>query len=171
MHCAPPAARCAVSPEPTQPATDHDDSDGWPRGHDETTRGRLHTSLVGARDRPDDHTMRTVITLFLIGHGAVHAIMWTLPFTDAVDDMPFDPASSWLLGERRTAALVLAGVTTAAFVVTAIAFAIAAGWWPISMLVAVTLSMALLTAFFTPWWTVGILINLGLAVYAWLRLT
>jgi nicotinamide riboside transporter PnuC len=114
--------------------------------------------------------MRTALTLLVIGHGAVHAIMWTLPFTPAVEDMPFDPAGSWLLGDGRMVALVLAGLTTAAFVVAAFAFAASAGWWPIAMLFAVACSMVLLALFFTPLWVIGILINIVLAVYAWMRL-
>jgi hypothetical protein len=46
--------------------------------------------------------VRWLFFAFLLGHAAVPAVMWTLPFTDATDDMPFNPAESWLFGESPT---------------------------------------------------------------------
>ena len=51
--------------------------------------------------------MRWLFFAFLLGHAAVHAVMWTLPFTDASEEMPFDPAHSWWLGDQRVAAGLL----------------------------------------------------------------
>lgn len=48
--------------------------------------------------------------LFVLGHAAVHAVMWALPFTDAIEDMPFDPAHSWwLVGIALSAGLAFYG--------------------------------------------------------------
>ncbi len=52
--------------------------------------------------------MRIALALFLACHGAVHAVMWTLPLTDAVDDMPFDLGAAG--GLALSAALVTYGL-------------------------------------------------------------
>lgn len=111
--------------------------------------------------------MRMLLTVFLIGHAAVHAVMWTLPFTDATRDMPFNPGHSWLLGDNRVLAAIVAGVATVAFAVTALGYLIDAGWWPPAMLAAATVSLLLMVGWFTPWWLAGIALSAGLAVYAW----
>lgn len=111
--------------------------------------------------------MRILFIAFLFGHAAVHAVMWTLPFTDAVADMPFDPSHSWLLGNGRTIAAILAGIATLAIAVAAIAYGLNAAWWPSAMLAAATTSLLLMAVFLSPWWTVGIALSAALAVYAW----
>ena len=111
--------------------------------------------------------MRLLFSAFLLGHAAVHAVMWTLPFTDATRDMPFDPGHSWVWGDRRLVAAALAGLATVAFGASAIGYLLQATWWPPVTLAAVTISLVLMITYFTPWWTVGIVLSGGLAVYAW----
>lgn len=110
--------------------------------------------------------MRALFVAFLLGHAAVHVVMWTLPFTDAVDDMPFDPAHSWLLGDNRMVAVVLAGLAALAFVLTAFGYGLDVGWWPTTMLVASAVSIVVMVVTFTPWWLVGIALDLALVAYA-----
>ena len=93
--------------------------------------------------------------------------MWTLPFTDAAAEMPFDPAHSWLLGLSRGPSAALAGVATAAFVVAAVGYLASVGWWPSMLLAGAAVSLLLMLLTFTPWWSVGIALSTGLAVYAW----
>lgn len=109
--------------------------------------------------------MRALFFVFMLGHAAVHAVMWTLPFTDATSDMPFDPAHSWLLGEQRTAAVALAALVSVAYIVAGVGWLATASWWPATMLGASALSLLLMAAFFTPWWLIGIAISGALAVY------
>ncbi len=109
--------------------------------------------------------MRWLFFAFVLGHAGVHAVMWTLPFTDAVDDMPFDPAHSWWLGDQRVAAVLLAGVIAAVYVVAGAAWLGDASWWPTAMIGASALSLLLMVLFFAPWWLVGIALSSGLAVY------
>lgn len=110
--------------------------------------------------------MRGLFLAFLLGHAAVHAVMWTLPFTDAVDDMPFDPAHSWLLGDQRMLAVVVAGLVAVAYVVVGLGWLGHAGWWPATMVGASALSLLLMGVFYAPWWLVGVAISGGLLVYA-----
>lgn len=111
--------------------------------------------------------MRTVLAALLAGHAAVHAVMWTLPFTDATREMPFDPGHSWMFGDSRVPAVVLAGVATLAFAVSAVGVLLQAAWWPVAMLVASVVSLVLMIGWFTPWWLVGIALSGGLALFAW----
>lgn len=109
--------------------------------------------------------MRIVFFVFLLGHAAVHAVMWTLPFTPATQDMPFDPARSWVLGDQRVVAVVLAAVVTIAYVVAGAGWLTHAPWWPVTMVGASGLSLLLMVLYFTPWWLVGVALSGGLAVY------
>ena len=111
--------------------------------------------------------MRAGFVLLLLGHAAVHGVMWTLPFTDAVDDMPFDPAESWLLGRRPQVGLGLAGLAAVGFVLAAFAFAVRAAWWPEVLAVSAVVSIGLMVLFLSPYWTVGIVLHAALAGYAW----
>ncbi len=110
--------------------------------------------------------MLLFVAAFLSGHAAVHAVMWTLPFTSAVSNMPFDPAHSWVWGESRLLALVLAGLATVAFAVTTVGYALDAGWWPPVMVLAAAVSLLLMVLYFSPYWSVGIVLSAGLLVYA-----
>jgi hypothetical protein len=110
--------------------------------------------------------VRWLFFAFLLGHAAVPAVMWTLPFTDATDDMPFNPAESWLFGEQRNLAAVAAGLVTVAYLVAAVGWLAHASWWPPAMVAASTLSLLPMGLFFSPWWLVGIVLSGGLAVWA-----
>jgi hypothetical protein len=111
--------------------------------------------------------MRALFGIFLLGHAVVHAVMWTLPFTSATSDMPFDPGHSWLVGDQRKTAVVFAGLVTMSYVAAGAGWLGQAAWWPAAMLGASTLSLLLMVIFFTPWWLVGIAISGALAVYGW----
>lgn len=115
--------------------------------------------------------MRWLFLAFLLGHAAVHAVMWSLPFTDATNDLPFDPAESWLLGPQRTLAAVVAGFVTVAYVIAALGWLAQAAWWPPVMIAASALSLLLMGLFFSPWWLVGIALSGGLAVWATIQAT
>ncbi len=110
--------------------------------------------------------MRLLVAAFLLGHAAVHAVMWTLPFTSAASDMPFDPGHSWVWGESRLVALVLAGLATVAFAVTSVGHAVNAGWWPTVMVVAAVVSLVLMVLYLSLYWSVRIVLSAGLLVYA-----
>ena len=109
--------------------------------------------------------MRWLFFTFLLGHAGVHAVMWTLPFTDATDEMPFDPAHSWWLGDQRVTAVLLAGAVTVLYAVAGVGWLADASWWPATMVGASALSLVLMGLFYAPWWVVGIVLSLGLAVY------
>ncbi len=110
--------------------------------------------------------MRFLFAAFLLGHAAVHAVMWSLPFTPAVDEMPFDPGHSWLLGDARIAGAVMAASATAALALSAAAYLADATWWPTVLLGGAAVSLALMAIYFTRWWALGIVLSGALAFYA-----
>lgn len=110
--------------------------------------------------------MRILFAVFLLGHAGVHAVMWTLPFTDAAVELPFDPGHSWLLGDHRVIAAGLAAVTAVAFIVAGGAYLGYAAWWPAALIGASVTSLLLMGVYFTPWWLVGIALSGALALYA-----
>lgn len=110
--------------------------------------------------------MRLLLGAFLFGHGAVHAVMWTLPFTDAVADMPFDPGHSWLLGDQHGLGAAGAALATLLYVATGIGYLVEATWWPATMIAGSVVSLALMGLFMASWWLVGIVISVALIVVA-----
>ena len=109
--------------------------------------------------------MRIALALLLVCHGAVHAVMWTLPLTDAVDDMPFDPADSWALGHRPTIGLALAGATAAGLLGAAVGVAFGTSWWPPVLATSAVVSLLLMGLFLSRYWAVGIALSAALVVY------
>jgi hypothetical protein len=112
--------------------------------------------------------IRLLIAAFLIGHGLVHGIMFSLPYNaQASADLPYNLSHSWLLGTTRSLGLAVALAVTLAFVVVGAAFLGHVNWWPAATLVAAALSVGLLVLYFTRWWSVGIVISAAVAVVAW----
>jgi hypothetical protein len=79
--------------------------------------------------------IRILLGLFVIVHGLITFGIWAAPVTEQA---PFNPSHSWLLGDTRTLAVVLAVVAAIAFVVTggggradgALLQPLAVGWNP-----------------------------------------
>ena len=112
--------------------------------------------------------IRVLIAALFVGHGLVHSIMFGLPYSaQAAADLPFNPSHSWLLGDRRALAFVVALVVTVAFAVAAAGYVAAGGWWPVATIGAAALSLLLLALYLSKWWTVGLLISIALVIAAW----
>lgn len=112
--------------------------------------------------------MRGLFAVLLFAHGWVHGVMWALPYSDeALADLPMNPAHSWLLGDSRELPLGLGLATAAAFMVAGVAYLADAGWWPAAATTAAALSTALLSLYFSPWWALGYVINVFVALAAW----
>ncbi len=111
--------------------------------------------------------MRWLLGAVLIAHGWVHGVMWALSFSsEAVADLPMDPAHSWLLGDSRTFAVGLALVTAAVLIVAGIARLADAGWWPGVAIVGAALSVVILSLYFSPWWLLGFLLDASIIFLA-----
>jgi hypothetical protein len=84
-----------------------------------------------------------------------------------VRDMPFNPAHSWLLGDSRLIAVVPAATAEAGLTATAVGYLLDTTWWPLVMLASAAVSLLLMAAYFSRWWSLGMLLSTVLAGYAW----
>jgi hypothetical protein len=109
-----------------------------------------------------------LIASLFVGHGLVHGSMFALPYSaKASVDLPFNPSRSWLLGDTRSFAFVVALVVTLAFSIAGGGYLWRASWWPEVTIGAAALSLLLLVLYASRWWTVGYLISSALATAAW----
>jgi hypothetical protein len=116
--------------------------------------------------------LRIVAGILLIAHGGVHALYLVRNPEDP--KYPFSIESSWMLPEpaRRPAAVTLVVATMAAFFVLALAVwgvSGLAGAWPVIAIVASSLSLLLLAAFWDNRLFFGVVIDLTLIALALLQ--
>lgn len=94
---------------------------------------------------------RFVFIGFLIAHGLVHLAIWLMPMP-AGQKAPFDPDHSWLLGDRKTVAVLLAVTAAVLLVGAGLGLWATAGWWRGIAVVGLVTSFSLMVAYFTPWY-------------------
>ena len=111
--------------------------------------------------------LRVLLGLFFIAHGLVHVAIWAPKYDPA--KVPFDASRSWLLGEQRPLARVLAFAAAAVLVVAGVALLAQGGWWRPAAVVGLGVSTVLLLVYFTLWYLFILAVNLALIVgIAWL---
>jgi uncharacterized membrane protein YphA (DoxX/SURF4 family) len=86
--------------------------------------------------------LRVLLSVFFIAHGLVHVAIWTPKYDP--ETLPFDAAHSWLLGDQRPLARVLAFLAAAILIVAGIALLAQGGWWRPTAVVGLSVSTALL---------------------------
>lgn len=115
--------------------------------------------------------MKTIIAIFLMLHGLVHAILAMAPEPNAPEARFGEFFSrSWLLDRLglpetagRPLAFVLAAMTTIGFIGTGLAlldFLVPFDWWPTLAIVSAAISLALLIIFWNLYVIVGVAIDL-----------
>jgi hypothetical protein len=118
---------------------------------------------------------RVLFGIFIILHGLIHAAIWLSP---ASREGAFDPRRSWILDSIglqtdviHAVAVVLGIVAALALVGGAIGLLAHQGWAHIPLLVGSGVSILLIAAYFNPWMSLAILLDLGivylLAVRQW----
>jgi hypothetical protein len=108
--------------------------------------------------------MRWVVGLFLIVHGLIHVVIWTMPRAPGA---PMDVDHSPLFGDVRVAATVLAVTTGAGFMASGAAHVFQQDWWAVVAFASALASVLLLLLTFTPWWLLGLAIDVVIVVSAW----
>jgi hypothetical protein len=88
---------------------------------------------------------------FLIAHGLVHLVMWVMP-KPSNEKAPVDPNHSWLLGDQRTLAVVLAVAAAALLVAAGLGLWMHAEWWRTIAAIGLAASLGLMIVYFDPWY-------------------
>jgi hypothetical protein len=105
---------------------------------------------------------------FLIAHGLVHLVIWLMPKQPG-DKAPFDVNHSWILGDQKTLAVVLATAAAALLVAGGLGLWVHADWWRAVAVVGLAASLGLMVLYFNPWYLFIETVNAGLIVgIAWL---
>ena len=112
--------------------------------------------------------MRWIVGLFLIAHGLVHLAIWLAPSTKTA---PFDVHHSPVFGDIRGLATLLGVTAGVMFIVTGIGYLTGQSWWAMAALAGAAVSTGLMVVTFTPWWILGLAINLIIAVLSWRELS
>jgi hypothetical protein len=89
----------------------------------------------------------------------VTALIWVSP---AKADTPFRATHSWLLGDARPLAVVIALVAAGGFVLAGAGFITQQVWWAFTGIDAGAVALLLMTLFFNPWLLAGIAISAGI---------
>jgi hypothetical protein len=103
--------------------------------------------------------LRVLLGAFIVAHGLLTAFIWLSP---AKADAPFHATHSWLLGEARPLAVVVALVTAAGFVLAGVGVIADQAWWAVTGIGAGAVALLLMTLFFNPWLLAGIAISVGI---------
>lgn len=111
---------------------------------------------------------RFVFIGFLLVHGLIHLGVWAAPSAQG-RGAPFDPAHSWLLGDRRAVAVTLAVASAALFTAAGVALLAHAGVWRPLTVAGSVVSLVLLAGWFHPWLSLAVVLDAALlAGVVWL---
>jgi hypothetical protein len=103
--------------------------------------------------------LRVLLGAFIVAHGLLTAFIWISP---AKADAPSRTTHSWLLGEARPLAVVVALVAAAGFVLAGVGVIADQAWWAVTGIGAGAVALLLMTLFFNPWLLAGIAISVGI---------
>jgi hypothetical protein len=106
---------------------------------------------------------RLLFIAFLFAHAAIHAAIWATP-APKDPNAPFDAGHSWLLGDQRAVATVLALAAAVLLVAAGIGVWTHAGWWRPVAVVALAVSFGLMIFYFNPWFLLIQAVDAGLIV-------
>jgi hypothetical protein len=97
----------------------------------------------------------------LIAHGLVHLAIWLLP-KPADQKAPFDPNHSWVLGDQRTVAVILAVTAAGLLIAGGLGLCVHADWWRAVAAIGLAASLGLMIVYFNPWYLFIEAVNAGL---------
>jgi len=88
---------------------------------------------------------------FLVAHALVHLAIWLMP-KPPDQKAPFDPNHSWLLGDQRTVAVLLAVMAAVLLMAGGLGLWAHAGWWRGVAAIGLVASFGLMVVYFNPWY-------------------
>jgi hypothetical protein len=104
---------------------------------------------------------RVLFIAFLLVHAAIHLAIWATP-APKDPNAPVDARHSWLLGDQRAAAAVLAVVAAVLLAAVGIGLWAHAGWWRPVAAVGLAVSFGLMVLYFHPWFLFIQVVDAGL---------
>jgi hypothetical protein len=111
---------------------------------------------------------RFLFISFLIAHGLVHLAIWLTPEREGA---PFDVNRSWLLGEVKPLAMLVAIVAAVLLVGAGVGLWAHAEWWRGVAVAGLAASFGLIVLTFNPWYAFIEAVNAGLVAslvwWAW----
>ncbi|HET9672195.1 MAG TPA: hypothetical protein VFQ40_05030 [Actinomycetota bacterium] len=106
---------------------------------------------------------RFLFISFLIAHGLVHVAIWLFP-KPAEGKAPFDVSHSWLFGDVKPVAVVLAVLAAVLLVAGGLGLWAHAEWWRGVAAVGLAVSFGLMVLTFNPWYLFIEAVNAALLV-------
>jgi predicted exporter len=103
--------------------------------------------------------IRILLGAFIVAHGLLTAFIWVSPPNQ---DAPFRVTHSWLLGDARPLAVVIALVAAVGFMLAGVAFIGQQAWWAVTGIGAGMAALLLMALYFNPWLLAGIAISAGI---------
>ncbi len=114
---------------------------------------------------------RVAAGVFLLLHAIITAAIWIPPQRVGGEMRGWGWHASWLFAGSRPTMITLAVFASAALGIAGVGVLGDRGWWAGAGLAGAVVSIALIAATFTPWWSAAIVINLMVAYVAWSSLT
>lgn len=106
---------------------------------------------------------RFLFIAFLIAHGLVHLAIWLVP-KPADGKAPFDVTHSWLIGDVKPVAVLLATVAAVLLVGSGLALWASAEWWRGVAVAGLAVSFGLMVLYFNPWYLFIEVVNAAIVV-------
>jgi predicted exporter len=103
--------------------------------------------------------IRVLLGAFIVAHGLLTGLIWLSP---PKADAPFSATHSWLVGDARPLAIVVALVAAVGFVLAGVGLITQQAWWAFTGVGAGAVALLLMTLFFNPWLLGGIAISAGI---------
>jgi len=108
---------------------------------------------------------RVAAGVFLLLHALITGAIWIPP--QRGDELRgWGSQASWLFADSRPTMVTLAVIASTAFGLAGVGVLGHESWWAGAALTGVAVSIALIAATFTPWWSAAIVINLMVAYLA-----
>ena len=104
-----------------------------------------------------------VVGALLLVHAFINGAIWASPAPKS-SNSPFDATHSWMVGDARVLAAILAVAAAAALGAAGIGVFVHAGWWRPSAMVGAGFSLVLVVVFFNAWLLGAAIANLGIIV-------
>jgi hypothetical protein len=105
--------------------------------------------------------LRALLGVFFVAHGLIHVAIWAPGY--GPEKVPFDASHSWLLGNQRPLARMLA-FAAAVLIVAGIALLAWGEWWRPTAVAGLSVSPALLLLYFHAWYLFILAVNIALIV-------